>query len=161
MVVSSPWPVCTTVPAGSVSSFSRMESRIVGKSLKDRPVAPGPPWNSVSPENTTPSPTRQTPPGECPGVWTTVRTEPATGICCPSVSSPDGGESCLASQSIRSSGWIQTGASSSLARSSAASMWSSWPCVHTMARTGRPPTAAAIAWASWAASMTTTSSSSP
>ncbi len=32
-----------------------MDSMMVGKSLKDRPVAPGPPWNSVSPLNTVPS----------------------------------------------------------------------------------------------------------
>ena len=40
-------------------------------------------------------------------------------------------------------------------------MWSSWPWVSTIATTRRPPTAAAIADASWAASMTSTSASSP
>ena len=30
IVVSSPWPVCTTVASGSVSSRSRIEARIVG-----------------------------------------------------------------------------------------------------------------------------------
>jgi hypothetical protein len=34
--VSSPWPVCTTVSAGRLSSFSLIESMIVGKSLNDR-----------------------------------------------------------------------------------------------------------------------------
>lgn len=29
-----------------------MDRRIVGKSENDLPVAPGPPWKSVSPENT-------------------------------------------------------------------------------------------------------------
>ncbi|KRQ41459.1 hypothetical protein AOT92_11915 [Mycobacteroides sp. H101] len=29
-----------------------MDRKIVGKSENDRPVAPGPPWNRVSPENT-------------------------------------------------------------------------------------------------------------
>ena len=41
-VVSSPWPVCTTVSAGSGSSRVRMLSTIVAKSENDRPVAPGP-----------------------------------------------------------------------------------------------------------------------
>ena len=50
--VSSPWPVFTTVSPGSVSSRSWMEARIVGLSLKDRPVAPGPPQNRVSPVKT-------------------------------------------------------------------------------------------------------------
>ena len=42
IVVVSPWPVSTVVSAGSVSSRVRIESMIVGKSLNDRPVAPGP-----------------------------------------------------------------------------------------------------------------------
>src|SRR6478672_1873605 len=48
-----------------------MESRMVGKSENDRPVAPGPPSNRVSPENTAPSSgaCQHTDPGECPGVW--------------------------------------------------------------------------------------------
>src|SRR5690606_4746509 len=45
--------------------------------------------------------------------------------------------------------------------SGAASMWSSWPCVDTIATRRRPPTASAIAAASCAASMTIASSSSP
>lgn len=50
-----------------------MESRIVGKSEYDRPVAPGPPLNIVSPEKTTPSAGthRHTAPGACPGVCVT------------------------------------------------------------------------------------------
>ena len=40
-------------------------------------------------------------------------------------------------------------------------MWSLWPCVHTTATTCRPPTASSMALASWAASMTITSESSP
>ena len=52
IVVSSPWPVCTTVSPCRVSSFARIEFRIVGLSLKLRPVAPGPPQKSVSPVNT-------------------------------------------------------------------------------------------------------------
>ena len=73
MRVSSPWPVCTTVSGGSVSSFVRMLSMIVGKLEKLRPVAPGPPLNSVSALNTTPlsSSHRHTPPGVWPGVWST------------------------------------------------------------------------------------------
>ena len=52
IVVLSPWPVCTIVSGGSVSSRARIDSTIVGKSLKLRPVAPGPPQNNVSPLNT-------------------------------------------------------------------------------------------------------------
>ena len=55
IVVSSPCPVCTTVSPGRVSSRVLIDSRIVGRSLKVRPVAPGPPWNSVSPVKTVPS----------------------------------------------------------------------------------------------------------
>jgi hypothetical protein len=64
-VLLSPWPGLITVSSGSVSSFSRIEVMIVPKSLNERPVAPGPPWNRVSPVNTTPSPAacRQHDPG--------------------------------------------------------------------------------------------------
>ena len=55
MVVSSPWPGCTTVSSGSVSNRELMESMMVGKSENERPVAPGPPLNSVSPVKTAPS----------------------------------------------------------------------------------------------------------
>ena len=54
IVVSSPCPVRTTVSPGSVSSRVRIDSTIVGWSLNDRPVAPGPPQNSVSPVKTVP-----------------------------------------------------------------------------------------------------------
>jgi hypothetical protein len=52
---------------------SRIEAMIVGKSLYERPVAPGPPWNSVSPVKTRRGPRRRgsTAPGECPGVCST------------------------------------------------------------------------------------------
>ena len=52
IVVSSPCPVRTTVSPGRGSSRDRMDARIVGLSLNDRPVAPGPPQNSVSPVRT-------------------------------------------------------------------------------------------------------------
>ena len=52
MVVSSPCPGSTLVLSGRVSSRSRIDSMMVGKSENERPVAPGPPWNSVSPEKT-------------------------------------------------------------------------------------------------------------
>src|SRR5580693_6676637 len=41
MVVLSPWPVWTTVPASSTNRRSRIEVIMVPKSEKDRPVAPG------------------------------------------------------------------------------------------------------------------------
>src|SRR3954463_6632598 len=52
IVVASPGPVGTTVSPGRVSSCDRIDSRIVGLSLNERPVAPGPPWKSVSPVKT-------------------------------------------------------------------------------------------------------------
>lgn len=54
MVVLSPWPVCTTVSPGNAPSRPDIDRRIVGKSEYERPVAPGPPANSVSPLNTVP-----------------------------------------------------------------------------------------------------------
>ena len=42
IVVSSPWPVCTTVSSGSANSRARIDSTIRSASLNDRPVAPGP-----------------------------------------------------------------------------------------------------------------------
>src|SRR6476619_3696111 len=70
MLVESPWPVRTVVSDGSVSSVERIESMIVSNDEYDRPVAPGPPWNSVSPEKTVPrsGAYRQVEPGEWPGV---------------------------------------------------------------------------------------------
>ena len=53
IVVESPWPVWTTVSRRQREQPVRMLSMIVGKSLNDRPVAPGPPLNSVSPQNST------------------------------------------------------------------------------------------------------------
>ena len=51
MVVWSPWPVRTTVSAGrSKTDFCR-EWMMVSNEENYRPVAPGPPWNRVSPEN--------------------------------------------------------------------------------------------------------------
>ena len=51
MVVWSPWPVRTTVSAGSSSTEVFSDSMIVSKDANERsPVAPGPPWNRVSPE---------------------------------------------------------------------------------------------------------------
>lgn len=72
MVVLSPWPVCTTVSPGNAPSRPDIDRRIVGKSEYERPVAPGPPANSVSPLNTVPVPGpssgayQHTDPGECP-----------------------------------------------------------------------------------------------
>ena len=62
------------------------------KSLYDRPVAPGPPAKSVSPENTAPSDSayRLTEPGECPGVWSTASRVPATSNEPPRPSSRSG-----------------------------------------------------------------------
>ncbi len=88
IVVSSPCPVRTTVSPGSVSSRVRIDSRIVGLSLSERPVAPGPPQNSVSPVNTVPrsGAWRQVLPGEWPGVCSAVSVVPATSNVVPSAS---------------------------------------------------------------------------
>ncbi len=55
---------------------------IVGKSENERPVAPGPPENRVSPENSSPASGRyrQVDPGEWPGVWIAWISVPATAI---------------------------------------------------------------------------------
>ncbi len=68
------WPITT----GRV----RMDSMIVGKLENERPVAPGPPWNKVSPVKTVFSEARYrlTAPGEWPGVCRTSISLPATGI---------------------------------------------------------------------------------
>ena len=72
---------------------------IVGKSEYERPVAPGPPENRVSPENNTPaSGTWNThEPGECPGVFITSIRVPAISNFCPSDRSP-----CV------TSGWVSS-----------------------------------------------------
>src|SRR4051794_37345610 len=65
------------------------------------------------------------------------------------------------SQSIRSAGWNQMGASTASRSVGAAVMWSLCPWVSTIAVTRRPPIASTIGAARCGASMTSTSSSSP
>jgi PAS domain S-box-containing protein len=95
IVVLSPWPVWTTVSGSRTSRRSRIEAMIVPKSEKDRPVAPGPPENRVSPLNSQPWPGtwKHTAPREWPGVCRTVSSAPATAIFCPSASSRSGTQS--------------------------------------------------------------------
>ncbi len=66
--------------AGQLPSRSEIDCRIVGKSEYERPVAPGPPENKVSPLNTTPrsGAYQHTDPGECPGVCSACQLVPAT-----------------------------------------------------------------------------------
>ncbi len=164
MVVSSPWPVRTFVSGGSVSRRSRIESMIVGKWEYERPVAPGPPLKRVSPVKTTPSPGsyRQTAPGAWPGVCRTVRSAPAASITWPSTRRSSGSRSgWVIFHNGRSSRCSQIVAPVRSARAGAALTWSLWAWVHTIAVSRRSPTASAMAWASWAASMTTASWSSP
>ncbi len=137
---------------------------IVGKCEKDRPVAPGPPWKRVSPVKTVASPGsyRHTAPGACPGVCRTRRSAPPASIVWPSTSQASGSRSgWVCFHSGRSSWCSQIVAPVRSARAGAASMWSLWACVHTMAVSRRSPTASAMASASWAASMTIASWSSP
>lgn len=69
-VVDGPWPVCTMVFGDSTKRRSRIEAMRVGKSENDRPVAPGPSLNNVSPpKRCSVGPRRHTPPGLWPGVW--------------------------------------------------------------------------------------------
>src|SRR5690349_9499106 len=86
MEVGSPWPVRTAVSPGSVSSRVRIESMIVSNDENDRPVAPGPPWNRVSPVKTVLSSGtyRHDDPGECPGVVITCRSIPPAVSTSPS-----------------------------------------------------------------------------
>ena len=71
---------------------AEIERMIVGKSEYDLPVALGPPWNSVSPVNTTPRSGAYSDvlPGEWPGVWSACSWTPATSKTCPSASSLSG-----------------------------------------------------------------------
>ena len=68
--------------------------------MYDRPVAPGPPENSVSPVKTTPrsGTEKQTAPGAWPGVCSTSTCVPATSSTCPSRRSPSG--SCRAVREV-------------------------------------------------------------
>src|SRR6201996_5849878 len=163
MLVVSPCPVYTTVSPGSLPSRPEIDCRIVGKSENDRPVAPGPPENKVSPLNTAPrsGAYQQTDPGECPGVCSARTSVPATV----SVSPSDTARKLLSGWVIRHStsspGCSSTGASSASPSSGATVTWSLCPCVHTTATTFRPPTAATMGAAVCAASKTTTSESSP
>ncbi len=137
---------------------------MVGKCEYDRPVAPGPPWNRVSPVKTVPSPGsyRQTAPGACPGVCSTVRSAPAASRTWPSSSHWSGSRSGWVSfHSGRSSGCSQITAPVRSARAGAAFTWSLWAWVQTMARSRRPPSASTMASGSCAASMTIASWSSP
>ena len=141
-----------------------MLRRMVGSSLKLRPVAPGPPQNSVSPDSTRPSAAswKQQHPGEWPGVWITPRVWPPAASTEPGSRSRSGSSlGWTASHSMRSSGCSSTGASTASRSATAALMWSLWPWVHTMATTRRPPTAAAMGSWSWAASKISTSRWSP
>jgi hypothetical protein len=95
-----------------VSSLSRIEEMIVGKSENERPVAPGPPENRVSPVNRTPASGRyrQIDPGECPGVWITRSSVPATAIRCSSVAGQNFSFGWLCRHSSSSPGCSRTGA---------------------------------------------------
>ena len=148
IVVSSPCPVCTTVSAGSVSSRSRIEATIVGKSEYDRPVAPGPPWNRVSP-------------AEHHAEVGRVEADRSRGSG-PACAAP--AARCrrrdrrrrrarrrrsrvgwVSRHSTSSSGCSRTGASSVAEPARGAALtWSSWAWVQRIASTRRSPTAAAI-----------------
>jgi hypothetical protein len=145
--VSSPCPVRTRVSDGSTSSRVVIDSMIVGKSDQERPVAPGPPRKSVSPENTLADAAsyKQHPPGVCPGVCSTFSEVPPARNTSPSCSSASGEASAYTSrQSGRSAGCKRTGALSADPSATAALMWSLCPWVQMIATVRLPPTAAAI-----------------
>ncbi len=82
-------------------------------------MAPGPPWNRVSPVNTQPSSAawKQTAPGAWPGVWTTRSVVPATSTASPSARSTSQSSSeWVSSHSGRSSGCRRIGAAHPLAQ---------------------------------------------
>ena len=116
---------------------------MVGKSEYDRPVAPGPPSNRVSPLNTALSSgaCQHTDPGECPGVCIARSSWPATRSVSPSLTVRKSLSGCVIRHSTSSAGCSSTGASSASPSSGATVTWSLWPCVHTTATTLRPPTA--------------------
>ena len=78
-------------------------SMMVPKSEYDRPVAPGPPANRVSPLKTAPSSAYRQVPGECPGV-DARSVLPAISKVLPSTSRDRGAVSCSTSHNIRSDG---------------------------------------------------------
>src|SRR5882757_6358660 len=163
MLVVSPWPVYTTVSAGSVPSRPEIDCGIVGKSENDGPVGRGQPGKRVSPLNTAPSSgaCQHTEPGECPGVCNARNSVPATFSVSPSDTTRKVLSGWVIRHSTSSPGCSSTGASSVSPSSGATVTWSLWPCVHTTATTLRPPTAATIGAAVCAASKTTTSESLP
>ncbi len=126
--------------AGSVPSRSEMDSRMVGKSEKDRPVAPGPPLNRVSPLNTAPrsGAYQHTDPGEWPGVCSArISTSPAVSTM-PSSTLRKSLSGWVIRHSTSSAGCSSTGASSVLPSSGATVTWSLCPWVQTTATTLRP-----------------------
>jgi hypothetical protein len=144
IVVSSPCPVRTRVSGASTSRRVLIDSMIVGKSDQERPVAPGPPRNRVSPENTVPDSAsyRQHPPGVCPGVCTTLSVTPPADSSSPSAISASGRASGYTSrQRGRSAGCMSTGALRASPSTTAALMWSLWPWVAMIADVRLPPTA--------------------
>src|SRR6478609_10174847 len=151
------------VSPGSLPSLPAIDSRIVGKSEYDLPVAPGPPSNRVSPLNTAPrsGAYQHTEPGECPGVCSARSSSPATRTFSSSPTARKSLSGCVIRHSTSSAGCSSTGASSASPSSGATVTWSLWPWVQTTATTLRPPTASTIGPALCAASNTTTSFSSP
>src|SRR5664280_894771 len=95
IVVSSPCPGSVRVASGKTRSRSLIDMMMVGKSEKRRPVAPGPPLKSVSPEKSTPpaASKKQQPPGVCPGVWITSSDVPPADTVIPSARNPSGDRS--------------------------------------------------------------------
>jgi hypothetical protein len=98
-----------------------MCTRFVGKSEYERPVAPGPPENRVSPLNTTPSSGayQHTDPGEWPGVCSACSAVPATVSVSPSEYARKSLSGCVIRHSTSSPGCSSTGASSALPSSGA------------------------------------------
>src|SRR5436309_12888389 len=69
------------VSSGSGSNSRSMLAISVSKSPPGKSVRPIDPANSTSPLKTTPCPTKQTLPGECPGAWRTSKLRPPTFSC--------------------------------------------------------------------------------
>ena len=147
IVVSSPWPVSTRVAPGRTSRRVRIDSMIVGKSEKLRPVAPGPPRKAC--RRRRPRPTRRrggsSPPacGPACGPPRARRRRPAATGRRRACRRAPGRDRPHPTARGRPDGAGSARPSPGRAPS-AALMWSLWPWVATIATTRRPATASRI-----------------
>ena len=159
--VSAPWPVCTTVAAGSVNSCSRIDAH-------DRVVV------AVGPAGRARAAVEQRVAGEDAAEVGRVQADRARAVAgrvqhrsarrSPGrrrAAAASARRGARASTAARRPDAGSSGAPVASASSGATRTWSSWAWVSTIAVTRRPPTTSRIAGTSCGASITTQASSSP